>query len=166
VVGGGNSAAQAAIWLASGGALVTLLHRRADVSETMSHYLIRDLDRAGVMVRDRSEIAELHGDDGKLEAVTLTDGERLPFGYLFCFLGAKPCTEWLGDTLARDENGFVLTGADAGAEGELETSVPGVYAAGDVRAGSIKRCATAVGEGATVVRLVHERLTASAQAAR
>jgi thioredoxin reductase (NADPH) len=166
VVGGGNSAAQAAIWLASGGALVTLLHRRANVNETMSHYLIRDLDRAGVMVRDRSEIAELHGDDGKLEAVTLTDGERLPFGYLFCFLGAKPCTDWLGDTLARDENGFVLTGPDAGAEGELETSVPGVYAAGDVRAGSIKRCATAVGEGATVVRLVHERLAATPSAAR
>jgi thioredoxin reductase (NADPH) len=164
VVGGGNSAGQAAIWLARGGALVTLLHRRADLSETMSHYLIRDLHRVGVAVRDSSEIAELHGADGRLEAVTLTDGERLPFSHLFCFLGATPCTEWLADAVARDENGFVLTGADAGADGLLETSVPGVYAAGDVRSGSIKRCATAVGEGATVVRLVHERLTASAAA--
>jgi len=161
VIGGGNSAAQAAIWLARGGALVTLLHRRADLSETMSHYLIPELDRYGVAVRDRSEVAELHGEDGQLEAVTLNDGERLPYSFLFCFLGASPCTEWLGDTVARDEDGFVLTGSEAGADGLLETSVPGVYAAGDVRAGSIKRCATAVGEGATVVRFVHERLTES-----
>ncbi len=165
VVGGGNSAAQAAIWLAKGGALVTLLHRRADVRETMSHYLIGDMERAGVAIRDRSEIARLHGQDGRLEAVTLTDGERLSLGYLFCFLGAMPCTEWLGDTVARDKHGFVLTGADAGANDELETSVPGVYAAGDVRAGSVKRCATAVGEGANVVRLVHERLVAEPSAA-
>src|SRR5207342_3294428 len=77
VIGGGNSAAQAAIWLARGGALVTLLHRRADLSETMSEYLIADLDRYGVAVRDRSEIAELHGSDGRLEAATLRDGERI-----------------------------------------------------------------------------------------
>ncbi len=76
VVGGGNSAGQAAVWLARGGALVTLLHRRADLRETMSDYLIDELERYGVAVRDRSEIAELHGDDGELEAVTLTDGER------------------------------------------------------------------------------------------
>ncbi len=164
VIGGGNSAAQAAIWLARGGALVTLLHRRADLAETMSRYLIEDLDRYGVAVRDRSEISDLHGSDGKLAAVTLTDGAELPFSHLFLFLGATPCTGWLGEAVARDPKGFVLTGAEAGADGLLETSVPGVYAAGDVRAGSIKRCATAVGEGAAVVRFVHEHLTARAAA--
>jgi thioredoxin reductase (NADPH) len=161
VIGGGNSAAQAAIWLARGGALVTLLHRRADLGETMSRYLIEELDRYGVAVRDHSEISALHGGDGRIEAVTLTDGARLPFSYLFLFLGATPCTDWLGDAIARDSKGFVLTGADAGADGLLETSVAGIYAAGDARAGSIKRCATAVGEGAAVVRFVHERLSAA-----
>ena len=158
VVGGGNSAAQAAIWLARGGALVTLMHRRTDLSETMSAYLISDLDRYGVQVRSRSEIAELHGSDGELEAVTLVDGERLRFTNLFLFLGADPHTDWLGDAVARDEHGFVLTGNQVGAERLLETSVPGVYAVGDVRSGSIKRVATAVGEGAMVVPFVHERL--------
>ncbi|HEY2717042.1 MAG TPA: FAD-dependent oxidoreductase [Solirubrobacterales bacterium] len=162
VVGGGNSAGQAAVWLARGGALVTLLHRRADLGETMSNYLIEELDRYGVAVRDRSEIAELHGEDGNLAAVTLTDGEKLPFSFLFLFLGAAPCTKWLGECIARDEKGFVLTGEDAGADGLLETSVPGVYAAGDVRSGSIKRCATAIGEGAAVVRFVHEHLQPTA----
>jgi thioredoxin reductase (NADPH) len=164
VVGGGNSAGQAAIWLARGGTLVTLLHRRGDLRETMSQYLIDDLARAGVAIRDRSEISELHGEAGQLDAVTLTDGATLPFGYLFLFLGADPCTDWLGDAVARDANGFILTGADAGAAGLLETSLPGVFAAGDVRAGSIKRCATAVGEGAAVVRYVHEHLTPAAGA--
>ena len=159
VVGGGNSAAQAAVWLARGGALVTLLHRRSDLRETMSDYLILELARYGVAVRDRSEIAELHGDDGDLQGVTLKDGERLPFSFLFLFLGASPCTDWLGDVVERDDKGFILTGADVGRHGILETSVPGIFAAGDVRAGSIKRCATAVGEGAVVVRFVHERLS-------
>jgi thioredoxin reductase (NADPH) len=164
VVGGGNSAAQAAIWLARGGALVTLLHRRGDLHETMSQYLIGDLERYGVAVRDRSEIASLHGQEGQLEGVTLADGAQLPFAFLFLFLGAQPCTEWLGDVVARDAKGFILTGSEAGSRGLLETSVPGVYAAGDVRAGSIKRCATAVGEGAGVVRFVHEHLAAAAGA--
>jgi thioredoxin reductase (NADPH) len=158
VVGGGNSAGQAAVWLARGGALVTLLHRRADLAETMSSYLLDELDRYGVSVRDRSEIVELHGSDGRLEAVTLPDGTRLPYSFLFLFLGASPCTEWLGVAVDRDEKGFIRTGPEIGAEGLLETSVPRVYAAGDVRAGSIKRCATAVGEGAAVVRFVHEHL--------
>jgi thioredoxin reductase (NADPH) len=158
VVGGGNSAGQAAVWLARGGALVTLLHRRGDLRETMSQYLVDELDRYGVAVRDRAEITSLQGEHGRLRAVTLADGERLPFSFVFLFLGATPCTEWLGEVLARDADGFILTGADAGAEGLLETSVPGVYAAGDVRAGSIKRCATAVGEGAAVVQFAHERL--------
>ena len=155
VVGGGNSAGQAAVWLARGGALVTLLHRREDLRETMSDYLVRELDRYGVAVRDRSEIAELHGHGGQLEAVTLKDGERMPFSFLFLFLGARPCTEWLDDTVERDEDGFILTGSAVGSDDLLETSVPGVYAAGDVRAGSTKRCAAAVGEGAMVVQLVH-----------
>jgi thioredoxin reductase (NADPH) len=160
VVGGGNSAGQAAVWLARGGALVTLLHRRADLSETMSDYLIHELERYGVAVRDRSEIAELHGTDGRLEALTLTDGTCLPFSFLFLFLGARPCTEWLDDAVARHADGFVLTGEAAGAANLLETSVPGIYAAGDVRSGSTKRCATAVGEGAMAVQFVHEHLAA------
>src|SRR5207342_2200640 len=101
--------------------------------------LIRELDRYGVAVRDRSEIAALHGEDGKLEAVTLKSGERIPFSFLFFFLGASPCTEWLGDAVSRDDHGFILTGDAAGADSLLETSVPGIFAAGDVRSGSTKR---------------------------
>jgi len=158
VVGGGNSAGQAAVWLARGGALVTLLHRRTDLSETMSAYLILELDRYGVAVRDSCEIAELHGDNGRLEAVTLMNGEKLAFSYLFLFLGAAPCTEWLGDTVGRDQDGFILTGDAASADNLLETDVPGVFAAGDVRSGSTKRCATAVGEGSMAVQFVHSHL--------
>jgi thioredoxin reductase (NADPH) len=161
VVGGGNSAGQAAVWLARGGALVTLLHRRADLRETMSDYLVHELERYGVAVRDRSEIAELHGDNGQLEAVTLRDGERLSLSFLFFFLGALPCTDWLGDVVARDEHGFILTGSHADTDALLETSVPGIFAAGDVRSGSTKRCAAAVGEGAMAVQFVHARLSGS-----
>jgi thioredoxin reductase (NADPH) len=160
VVGGGNSAGQAAVWLARAGALVTLLHRRADLRETMSDYLVRELERYGVAVRDRSEISALHGADGQLEAVTLTSGERLPFAFLFLFLGALPCTEWLEDAVGRDNKGFILAGPAASADNLLETSVPGIFAAGDVRAGSTKRCATAVGEGAMAVQFVHAHLAA------
>ena len=159
VVGGGNSAGQAAVWLARGGALVTLLHRRADLRETLSDYLIHELDRYGVAVRDRSEIAALHGEGGRLTAVTLKSGERLPFSVLFLFLGALPCTEWLGETVGRDHDGFILTGAAANADNLLETDIPGVFAAGDVRSGSSKRCATAVGEGAMAVQFVHAHLS-------
>jgi thioredoxin reductase (NADPH) len=162
VVGGGNSAGQAAVWLARGGALVTVLHRRADLRETMSDYLLHELERYGVVVRDRSEIVALHGAGGHLEAVTLKDGERLPFSFLFFFLGAQPCTEWLDDAVARAADGFILTGDAAGAERLLETSVPGIFAAGDVRSGSTKRCAAAVGEGSMAVQLVHAHLAASA----
>jgi thioredoxin reductase (NADPH) len=165
VVGGGNSAGQAAVWLARGGALVTLLHRRADLSETMSDYLVHELERAGVAVRDRSEIEALHGEDGTLEAVTLKNGERLPLSFLFLFLGAALCTDWLDDVVRRDENGFVVTGAAADAEHLLETSIGGVFAAGDVRSGSTKRCATAVGEGAMAVQFVHTRLAHSSRTA-
>jgi thioredoxin reductase (NADPH) len=158
VVGGGNSAGQAAVWLARGGALVTLLHRRADLRETMSDYLVRELERYGVAVRDRTEIAALHGTGGQLEAVTLRSGERLPFSFLFLFLGALPCTDWLGDAVKRDDHGFIVTGPAAGADNILETNVPGVFAAGDARSGSTKRCATAVGEGAMAVQVVHAYL--------
>jgi thioredoxin reductase (NADPH) len=158
VVGGGNSAGQAAVWLARGGALVTLLHRRADLRETMSDYLVRELDRFGVVVRDRAEIAGMHGEEGQLEGVTLKSGDKLPLSFLFFFLGAAPCTDWLGDVVARDDDGFIVTGADAGTDNLLETSVPGIFAAGDVRSGSTKRCATAVGEGAMVVQFIHARL--------
>jgi thioredoxin reductase (NADPH) len=159
VVGGGNSAGQAAVWLARGGALVTLLHRRADLRETMSDYLIHELERYGVAVRDRSEIATLHGEEGRLEAVTLKSGERLPFSFVFLFLGALPCTGWLDDTVARDHDGFILTGAAANMDTLLETDIPGVFAAGDIRSGSTKRCATAVGEGAMAVQFVHAHLS-------
>jgi thioredoxin reductase (NADPH) len=158
VVGGGNSAGQAAVWLARGGALVTLLHRRADLGETMSDYLIHELDRYGVAVRDGSEIAALHGANGQLEAVTLKSGEQLPFSALFFFLGAEPCTGWLDDAVARAADGFILTGDAVGADNLLETSVQGIFAAGDVRSGSSKRCATAVGEGSMAVQFVHQHL--------
>jgi thioredoxin reductase (NADPH) len=140
---------------------VTLLHRRANLHETMSDYLIRELERYGVAVRDRTEIAALHGANGQLEEVTLKTGERLPFSFLFCFLGAQPCTEWLDDAVARAADGFILTGDAAGADNLLETSVPGIFAAGDVRCGSTKRCAAAVGEGSMAVQFVHEHLAAS-----
>jgi thioredoxin reductase (NADPH) len=158
VVGGGNSAGQGAVWLARGGALVTLLHRRADLRETMSEYLVRDLERCGVAVRDRSEIAALHGENGQLEAVTLRTGEQMPFSFLFLFLGANSCTDWLDDAIGRDDDGFILTGDAANSDNLIETTVPGVFAAGDVRSGSSKRCATAVGEGAMAVQFVHAHL--------
>jgi thioredoxin reductase (NADPH) len=162
VVGGGNSAGQAAVWLARGGALVTLLHRRGDLRETMSAYLIAELAKAGVAVRDRSEIGELHGESGELEAVTLQSGERLAVSFLFLFLGATPRTEWLDGVVRRDDDGFVLTGGAGGQDKLLETSSPGVFAAGDVRSGSTKRCAAAVGEGAMAVQLIHAHLAGAA----
>jgi thioredoxin reductase (NADPH) len=128
----------------------------------MSDYLIHDLERYGVVVRDRSEIAALHGEDGRLGAVTLKSGEQLSFSFLFLFLGAMPCTEWLDDTVGRDHDGFILTGAAANTDNLLETDVPGVFAAGDVRSGSTKRCATAVGEGAMAVQFVHAHLSTPA----
>ena len=159
VVGGGNSAGQAAVWLARGGALVTLLHRRGDLRETMSDYLVRELERYGVAVRNRSEVGELHGANGQLDAVTLKNGQRLTVSFLFFFLGAVPCTEWLGDIVERDDKGFIVTGEAANAGYLLETSVPGVFAAGDVRSHSTKRCAAAVGEGAMAVQFVHAHLS-------
>jgi thioredoxin reductase (NADPH) len=137
---------------------VTLLHRRADLRETMSDYLVRDLERYGVVVRGGSEIAALQGAGGRLQAVTLKNGEQLRLSFLFLFLGARPHTAWLGDTVARDDDGFILTGPSVGSDALLETSLPRVLAAGDVRSGSTKRCAAAVGEGAMAVQLIHARL--------
>jgi thioredoxin reductase (NADPH) len=124
----------------------------------MSDYLIHELEHSGVAVRDRSEIAALHGEGGRLATVTLTSGDHLPFSFMFLFLGALPCTDWLDDTVGRDNDGFILTGAAAGTESLLGTDIAGVFAAGDVRSGSTKRCATAVGEGAMAVQFVHKQL--------
>ena len=144
----------------TGGALVTLLHRRADLSETMSDYLIHDLDRAGVAVRGSSEIVELHGSDGQLEAATLRDGERIPLSFLFLFLGAvavlrvaqrhrRPRRRRLRAHRRRLPAPTAFSRRARPASSRSATSAPG----------SIKRCATAVGEGAMVVRFVHERLS-------
>jgi thioredoxin reductase (NADPH) len=124
----------------------------------MSDYLIHELERYGVTVRDRSEIAALHGEEGCLAGVTLTSGDALPFSFMFLFLGAHPCTDWLGDTVARDADGFILTGPVVNMDNLLETDIPGVFAAGDVRHRSVKRVASAVGEGAVAVQLVHQYL--------
>jgi thioredoxin reductase (NADPH) len=168
VVGGGNSAGQAAVFLASHAARVSLLVRGGDLRADMSHYLADRVERCpGVEVLLHTEVRELIGEDGVLEALVVEDnltGERrrLEARALFVFIGAEPHTGWLGDQLALDDRGFVLTGADAvrDADGRrpmlLETSQPGVFAVGDVRSGSVKRVTSAVGEGAMAVRLVHE----------
>jgi thioredoxin reductase (NADPH) len=132
----------------------------------MSDYLIHELERYGVAVRDRCETAALHGEDGHLDAITLTSGEVLSYSFLFLFLGALPCTEWLDNTVARDHDGFILSGQAADADNLLETDIPGVFAAGDVRSGSTKRCATAVGEGAMAVQFVHAHLSRTSLAVR
>ena len=162
VVGGGNSAGQAAARSGSPVAARSsplLSPPRRSPRGPCPDYLVREIKRYDVVVRDRSEIAALHGENGHLAAVTLESGELLPYSFLFLFLGALPCTEWLGDSVARDQNGFILTGAAANTDDLLESDVPGVFAAGDVRAGSTKRCATAVGEGAMAVQFVHAHLT-------
>jgi thioredoxin reductase (NADPH) len=109
-------------------------------------------------VRDHAEVAALNGTKGELEAVTLQGGERLPVSVLFVFLGARPCTEWLDGAIARDDDGFILTGPAADGDELLATSLPGVFAAGEVRSGSAKRCAAALGEGAMAVQLAHALL--------
>ena len=162
VVGGGNSAAQAAVWLARGGALVTLLHRRADLAETMSHYLIAELERFGVAVRDRSEIAELAR---RRRAARGGDAHRrhaAPLSFLFLFLGAEAVHRLARRRASRATSTASSSPARRPAPRACSRrACPGVYAAGDVRSGSTKRCATAVGEGAAVVRSVHEHITAA-----
>jgi thioredoxin reductase len=174
VVGGGNSAGQAAVHLSRYAERVTVLIRRATLADTMSDYLIRELEALpNVDVRARAQAVGGSGGDF-LETVTIRDldtgAETVEPAVLFVLIGSEPRTGWLADTLARDRWGFLLTGADLAPEASgwpldrppalLETSLPGVFAAGDVRAGSIKRVASAVGEGALAVTLVHAHLAA------
>ena len=177
VVGGGNSAGQAALFLAARTRKVYLLIRADDLGKSMSTYLVDRIKRAGnVELLANAEVRELIGED-RLDGVLVENnrsGERQTLGAraLFVFIGADANTGWLRGTVGLDERGFVLTGGalDRSVLDEedwrdrsrepflLETSMPGVFAAGDVRSGSIKRCASAVGEGAMAVRLVHQYL--------
>jgi len=176
VVGGGNSAGQAAVFLAQDSPQVYLLVRGGDLTQNMSRYLVDQVERhPRVTVLTYNEVRGVVG-DGTLEALVVENnrtGERrvLDVRALFVFIGASPHTAWLSGLVALDEDGFVLTGADAdGSRADdgwrhvsrrplvLETSRPGVFAVGDVRRGSVKRVASAVGEGAMAVRLVHEHL--------
>ncbi|MPV37535.1 FAD-dependent oxidoreductase [Georgenia subflava] len=173
VAGGANSAGQAAAHLARYAARVTLLVRRATLAETMSEYLIRAIGSApNIEVRYRTEIVGATGTEF-LESLRLRDldtgTEETVHGVLFLLIGAEPHSQWLGEAVAKDRRGYVLTGndvaggsahADALGQGPamLETSVPGVFAVGDVRRGSVKRVASAVGEGALAVGLVHSYL--------
>jgi len=179
VVGGGNSAGQAAVYLSGYAERVTVLIRRADLTATMSDYLIRELQALpNVEIRPRVQVVGGSGSEF-LETFTLRDldtgAETVESGVLFLLIGSEPRTEWLAGTLACDRWGFLLTGGDLAADdvsprwpldrppGLLETSVPGVFAAGDVRSGSVKRVASAVGEGALAVTLVHAYLAATAK---
>jgi thioredoxin reductase (NADPH) len=169
LVGAGNSAGQAAVYLASRAAKVWMLVRGTDLGATMSSYLVdRIAALANVEVVTRAEVSGLEGRDGMLEAIRWrrrNNGEdvRRPIRHLFLFIGADPNTDWLaGSGIALDAKGFVLTGGDAGSgRHALETSRPGVFAIGDVRAGSVKRVAAAVGEGAQVVAALHSYLAAT-----
>ncbi|MEU8607169.1 FAD-dependent oxidoreductase [Actinoplanes sp. NPDC048791] len=168
VVGGGNSAGQATVFLARHATSVRLIIRHDDLARDMSRYLVDQIERMpNVEVLRSTEVVELVGDDGKLGAVvtrdTVTgDRSRIPTAVLFVFIGADPCTGWLRNIVSLDDRGYVLTGRgardDPAGATLLETSRPGVLAVGDVRSGSIKRVASAVGEGAMAVRLVHEHL--------
>ena len=168
VVGGGNSAGQATVFLARHAARVRLIILHDDLNRDMSRYLVDQIERLpNVEVLRHTEIAELIGDDGRLQALGVRDtrtGERqeIPSTVLFVFIGARPCTGWLASSVALDERGYVLTGAQVHTSDRqplmLETSRPGVLAVGDVRSGSIKRVASAVGEGSMAVRLIHDHL--------
>ena len=174
VVGGANSAGQAAVYLSRYAKSVTMLVRGQSLEKSMSYYLIQQIagiDR--ISVRTCTEVAELHG-DGHLERLTLRDmdagsTEIVDAGQLFIFIGATPGTSWLNGVVARDDHGFVLAGPDLSEDDladwpldrppyHLETSVPGIFATGDVRSESAKRVASAVGEGAMAVMLVHRYL--------
>jgi thioredoxin reductase (NADPH) len=173
VVGGGNSAGQAAIYLAQHNCKVTIAIRRNDLRQSMSQYLIERIEAdPKIDLLTGVEVNGLTGQD-HLEQVTLKNTteahqQTIPCSGLFCFIGARPATAWLGADVLLDQDGFVLTDRQlpeppiAGASGPLpfETSVPGVFAAGDMRHGSMKRVAAAVGEGSSAVRSVHERLAA------
>jgi thioredoxin reductase (NADPH) len=178
VVGGGNSAGQAAVHLARYAAQVTLLVRGPSLAETMSDYLVRELEAtANVTVRYNTEAVAGHG-DGRLTGLTLRDRrsgatETVPAVALFVLIGAEPHTGWLPEAIQRDRWGFVVTGTDLlGGDGRppaawplerppmpFEASLPGVFAIGDVRHGSIKRVASAVGEGSAAIWAIHQYLS-------
>ncbi|MGW0770492.1 FAD-dependent oxidoreductase [Streptomyces sp. NPDC002676] len=179
IVGGANSAGQAAMYLSRGAKSVTLLVRGQDLSASMSHYLIQQINEApNISVRSHTVVEEAHG-SGHLEQLTLRhtktgETEQVDAQWMFVFIGAAPLTDWLGDTVLRDERGFILAGPDLTVDGRLpagweldrppyhlETSIPGVFVAGDARAESAKRVASAVGEGAMAVMLVHRYLEQS-----
>jgi thioredoxin reductase (NADPH) len=175
IVGAANSAGQAALSLARFAKRVVLVVRAASLADTMSRYLVERITATpNIAVRYRSEVVAGRG-DGHLEALTLADRdsgatEEVASSWLFIFIGASPRTEWLGTDVVRDDKGFVVTGQDLAAPAfarrwplprapyALETSVPGVFAAGDVRLDSMKRVASAVGEGAMSIYLVHRYL--------
>jgi len=176
IVGGANSAGQAAVYLARGAKSVTILVRGSSLERSMSYYLIQQIgDIPTISVRTCTEVVAAEGTD-HLESLTLRDTstgstEIVSAQWLFLFIGAAPFTDWLDGVVVRDERGFVIAGPDLSIEGErprgweldrapyhLETSVPGVFVAGDARAESAKRVASAVGEGAMAVMLVHRYL--------
>ena len=173
VVGGGNSAGQAVVYLASQAAKVWLLVRGTDLAASMSRYLVdRIVGLANVEMLTETTVTGLEGRDGLLEAIrwrsTWGEEVRRPIRHLFLFIGADPNTAWLsGSGISLDAKGFVLTGANA-APGRhpLETSRPGIFAIGDVRSGSVKRVAAAVGEGAQVVATLHAALAAATNGRR
>ena len=170
VIGGANSAGQAAVYFSKYAARVSMLVRGDSLANSMSHYLVEQIDALdNVAVNTRSHAVAAQG-DGRLRALRIRDGdgnERVEaVDACFVFIGAAPRTEWLAGVVARDERGFILAGSDVKLNGwplardpyPLETSVPGVLVAGDVRARSIKRVASAVGEGSMAVSLIHEYL--------
>ena len=174
IVGGGNSAGQAAIFLAARVSRVYLLIRGDDLNKSMSRYLVDQIHQhPRVTVRFRTEIREVHGDSALTAVVTedkrTGEHQTIETRALFVFIGADPNTSWLAGAVELDDRGFVLTGqaalysdTDGNQEGTqrqpamLETSRPGVFAAGDVRSGSVKRVASAVGEGSMAIRQIHE----------
>ncbi|WP_445144475.1 FAD-dependent oxidoreductase [Dyella sp. Tek66A03] len=166
VVGGGNSAGQAAVFLSGIAAHVHVLVRSEGLAATMSDYLVQRIARStAITLHTRSEITGLDGDE-RLQQVSWRHRDTgalttRPVGNMFVMIGAEPCTEWLKDCLALDDKGFVLTGRCA--EGHLlespfATTKPGIYAVGDVRSGSVKRVASSVGEGSVVIQAVHRYL--------
>jgi thioredoxin reductase (NADPH) len=174
IVGAGNSAGQAAIYLAGFASEVVILVRGDSLAAKMSQYLVERIEQTpNIAVRLHTSVAAAHG-EGHLEGLTLRgpQGEaRVPAAALFIFTGARPSTDWLAEAVRLDERGFVLTGAQIFEGGRrtadwdvdrepflLESSVPGVFVVGDVRAGSVKRVASAVGEGSIAVQFIHQHL--------
>ncbi|HEX3407204.1 MAG TPA: FAD-dependent oxidoreductase [Caulobacteraceae bacterium] len=167
VVGGGNSAGQAAMFLASRAASVRLVHRGRDLADSMSRYLVERLRHAAnVQIETLSQVVGLIGDH-RLTAVRIRAGDgrvaERAAGGVFVMIGADPCTGWLSGVLRLDDRGFILTGEACGEAAPqpfniFQTTARGVFAVGDVRSGSVKRVASAVGEGSVVVQAIHARL--------